>query len=100
MDAVASPMSPYINRALIRDSRATRRAPAGDYMLRDALVVTHFFWAKTNMPPKCPVLGFIVTRQTAMPIQIVPRFCARGYGRFEKLLYGCQNPACWDIVGD
>ena len=42
-DAVGSRMGPYINRAPIRESRATRRAPAGDYMLRAALVVTHFF---------------------------------------------------------
>ena len=51
-DAVACPGGPYINRAPIRDSRATCRAPAGDYMLRAALVVTHFFSAKTDMPPK------------------------------------------------
>ncbi len=89
-----SRMGPYINRAPIRESRATRRAPAGDYMLRAALVVTHFFWAKTDMPQKIThFFGFIVTRQTAMPIQIVPRFCASGYGRFEKLLYRCQNPS-------
>ena len=91
---VGSRMGPYINRAPIRDSRATRRAPAGDYMLRAALVVTHFF---SERKPTCPkndsFVGFIVTRQTAMPIQIVPRFCARGYGRFEKLLYRCQNPS-------
>ena len=31
-----------------------------------------------------------------MPIRIVPRFCARGCGRFEKLLYGCRNPLRWD----
>ena len=42
-DAVGSRMGPYINCAPILDSRATRRAPAGDYMLRAALVVTHFF---------------------------------------------------------
>ena len=40
---MGSRMGPYINRAPIRDSRATRRAPAGDYMLRAALVVTYFF---------------------------------------------------------
>ena len=42
-DAAGSHMGPYINRAPIWDSRATRRAPSGDYMLRVALVVTHFF---------------------------------------------------------
>ena len=31
-----------------------------------------------------------------MPIRIIPRFCARGCGRFEKLLYGCRNPSRWD----
>ena len=48
--AVGSRMGPYINRAPIRDSRATRRAPAGDYMLRAALVVTYFFLGETDMP--------------------------------------------------
>ena len=93
-DAVGSRMGPYINRAPIRDSRATRRAPAGDYMLRAALVVTHFFLGENRHAPKnVSFSGFIVTRQTAMPIQIVPRFCARGYDRFEKLLYRCRNPS-------
>ena len=45
---------------------------------------------------KIAIFGFSVTRQTAMPIRIVPRFCARGCGRFEKLLYGCRNPSRWD----
>ena len=27
-------------------------SPVGDYMLGVALVVTHFFWAKTDMPKK------------------------------------------------
>ena len=40
-DAVGSHMGPYINCAPIWDSRATRGALAGDYMLRAALVVTH-----------------------------------------------------------
>ena len=35
--------------------------------------------------------AFIAPRQTAKPIQIVLRFHARGYDRFEKLLYHCQN---------
>ena len=75
--------------------------PSDDYMLRAALEGTHSFLGENQHAPKIDLFsGFIVTRQTAMPIQIVPRFCARGYGRFEKLLYGCQNPACWDIVGD
>ena len=68
--------------------------PSDDYMLRAALEGTHFFLGENRHAPKMtPFLGFIVTRQTAMPIQIVPRFCARGYGRFQKLLYGCQNPS-------
>ena len=68
--------------------------PSDDYMLRAALEGTHFCSAKTDMPQNLTYfLVFIVTRQTAMPIQIVPRFCARGYGRFEKLLYRCQNPS-------
>ena len=36
-----------------------------------------------------------------MPIRMVPRFCTGWYGRFEKLLYGCQNPSRWaktDVV--
>ena len=49
-DAGGSRMGPYINRAPIRDSRATRRAPAGDYMLRAALVVIFFSGRK----PTCP----------------------------------------------
>ena len=44
-------MGPYINRAPIRDSRATRRAPAGDYMLRVALVVTHFVLGENRHAP-------------------------------------------------
>ena len=51
-DAVGSRMGPDINRAPIRDSRATRRAPAGDYMLRAALVVTHFFLGENRHAPK------------------------------------------------
>ena len=51
-NAVGSRMGPYINRAPIRDSRATRRAPAGDYMLRAALVVTHFFLGENRHAPK------------------------------------------------
>ena len=75
-------------------SRGCRGVPAGDYMLRAALEVTHFFLGENQHAPKNDsFFGFIVTRQTAMPIQIVPRFCARGYGRFEKLLYRCQNPS-------
>ena len=30
-----------------------------------------------------------------MPIRTAPRFCLGGYGRFEKLLYGCRNPSRW-----
>ena len=59
----------------------TRRGvPAGDYMPRAALVVTHFFLGENrHAPPQNGTFfGFIVTRQTAMPVQIVLRFCARG----------------------
>ena len=70
------------------------RDPSDDYMLRAALEGTHFFLGENRHAPKMfHFFGFIVTCQTAMPIQIVPRFCARGYGRFEKLLYHCQNPS-------
>ena len=47
-------------------------------------------------PTQIAIFAFSATRQTAMPIRIVPRFCARGCGRFEKLLYGCRNPSRWD----
>ena len=45
-------------------------------------------------PPttKIAIFRFSVTRQTAMPIRIVPRFCAGVCGRFEKLPYSCRNP--------
>ena len=90
-DAMACPGGPNINCAPIRDSRATRRVTTCSELRWQAHI---FFWAKTDMPQEIDLLfGFIVTRQTAMPIQIVPRFCARGYGRFEKLLYRCQNPS-------
>ena len=31
-----------------------------------------------------------------MPIGTAPRFCARGYGRFEKLLYGRRKSSRWE----
>ena len=31
-----------------------------------------------------------------MPIRIVPRFCERGYGQFEKLVHGCRKPSRWE----
>ena len=76
--------------------------PSDDHKPRAALKGTHFFWRKLTYPKNDIFFGFSVTRQTALPIQIVPRFCASGCGRFKKLklLYGCQNPLCWDIVGD
>ena len=40
-------------------------------------------------PTQIAIFAFSATRQTAMPIRIVPRFCARGCGRSEKLLCGC-----------
>ena len=49
--AVGSRMGPYTNCAPIRDSRATHRAPAGDDMLRAALVVAHFC---SGRKPTCP----------------------------------------------
>ena len=39
------------------------------------------------------LFGFLVTRQTAMPIRTAPRFCLGGCGRFENLLYGCRDPS-------
>ena len=42
--------------------------------------------------PKNRDVRFSVTRQTALPIRIVLRFCVGGCGRFEKLAYGCRNP--------
>ena len=75
-------------------NRVQSSDPSDDYKPRAALEGTHFFFVKTDMPPKNDsFFGFIVTRQTALPIQIVPRFCARGYGRCQKLLYQCQNPS-------
>ena len=35
-----------------------------------------------------------------MPNQIVLRFCARGYGRFQKLLHQCQKPSRSGITGE
>ena len=68
--------------------------PSDDYMLRAALEGTHFFLSENRHAPKIDLFfGFIVTRQTAMPIEILSRFCAREYGRFEKLLYHCQKPS-------
>ena len=53
--------------------------PSDDYMLRAALEGTHFFLAENRQAPDIGLFfGFIVTRQTAMPIQILPRFCAKG----------------------
>ena len=52
---------PYINRAPIRDSRATRRAPVGDYMLRAALVVKDFCPGENqHAHPNGPFSGYIV----------------------------------------
>ena len=60
------------------------------------LIVGFFmmFFRESNLPRSVlPIFWFIVTRQTAMLIQIAPKFCAGGYGPFQKLLYGCQNPS-------
>ena len=46
----------------------------------------------TGPGPKITIWDFSVTCQTALPIRIVPRLCAGGCGRIEKLPYGCQNP--------
>ena len=51
--------------------------------------------------PHCHFIffSFSVTRQTAMPIRTAPRFCLGGYGRFEKLLYGCRDPSRLHVSG-
>ena len=48
-DAVACPGGPNINRAPIRDSRATRRMTTSPELPWKAHI---FFWAKTDMPQK------------------------------------------------
>ena len=65
----------------------TRRGvPAGDYMPRAALVVTHFFLGENRHAPKIDLFfGFIVTRQTAMPIQLC-RDSVQG-GMFDSKSY-------------
>ena len=68
-------------------------------MFRTFRTFQTFRTCRTMFRTNIAILGFSVTRQTAMPIRIVPRFCARGYGRFEKLLYGCRNPSRWDKTG-
>ena len=39
------------------------------------------------------ILGFLTTRLKTQRIGTAPRFCAWGWGRFEKLLYGCRELA-------
>ena len=58
-----------------------------------------FRTCRTMFRTKIAICGFSATRQTGMPIRIVPRFCPRGYRRFQKLLYGCRNPSRWDKTG-
>ena len=88
-DAVACPRGPNINCEPIRDSRATCRMTTSPKLRWKA----HFFGRKSTSA-KCDIFfGFVTTRQTAMPIQIVSKFCARGYGRCQQLLYQCQNPS-------
>ena len=48
-DAVACPGGPNINRAPIRDTRATRRMTTCSELRWKAHI---FFWAKTDMPKK------------------------------------------------
>ena len=55
-----------------------------------------FRTCRTTFQTNIAIFGFSLTRQTTMPIRIVPRFCARGYRRFEKLLYGCQKSSRWE----
>ena len=96
-----TPESPWRRRGIPKGSEyqsCTNAGQSGDpsnsYMLRGALEGTHFFLGENRHAPKMiHFFVFIVTRHRAMPIQIVLRFCARGYGRFEKLLYHCQNPS-------
>ena len=52
-DAVACPGGPNINRAPIRDSRATRRMTTCSELRLKAHI---FFWAKTDMPPQMTYL--------------------------------------------
>ena len=66
--------------------------PLDDYMLRAALAVTHFFLGENRHAP-LNFFYFLVTRRTAMPIQLLARFCARWHVRLEKLLHQCQNPS-------
>ena len=88
-----APESPWGRRGLPRGSEhqlctntGQPSDPSSDYMLRAALEGTHFFLGENRHAPKIDLLfGFIVTRQTAMPIQIGPRFCARGLWSIRKV---------------
>ena len=96
-DAAACPGGPNINAAPIWDSQATCCMTTSPELRWKA----HFFLAENRHPPKIVLFcGFITTRQTAMPIRIASKFCAWGCGRFQKLLYQCQNPSRSGIIGD
>ena len=68
------------------------RCSRGPEMFRTFPTFRTFRTCRTMFRTKVAIWGFSVTRQTAMPIRIVPRFCARGYCRIEKLLYGLSKP--------
>ena len=66
-----SHMGPYISRTPIRDSRATRRAPAGDYMLRAALEGTHFFLGENrHAPPNDPFWALLQLAKRLCPFKL------------------------------
>ena len=59
-----------------------------DYMLRAALKGTFFFGENQHASQNQEFVGFIVTRQTALPIQIVSKFCAGvWYGMVDSKSY-------------
>ena len=92
-DAAACPRGANINDASIppvRDSRATRRVTTSSELLWKAHIL---FRRKLTSPKMCPI--FLVL------LQLAKRLCpsnARGYDRFEKLLY--QNPSRCGITGE
>ena len=66
------------------------RCSRGPEMFRTFWTFRTFRTCRTMFRTKIAILGFSATRQTALPIRIVPRFCAGGCGRFQKLPYGPQ----------
>ena len=68
-------------------------------MFRTFWMFRTFRTCRTMFRTKIAILGFSVTRQTAMPIRTAPRFCLWGCGRFEMLLYGCRDPSRLHVSG-